>query len=340
MKFGKIDNFILLGGGSLATKLIMKLKKYNHKVSLITGQRNLKEEISDLQKISFERFLKENKINYIVSKNVNEDPNVHNEITSNSLGISLGAPWILSANFIEKFGGKLLNVHGTRLPQNRGGATWSWQILQNNNLGYCLIHILEPGIDTGPIVKYKEFFYPSYCRTPKEFQEYYINQNLEFLLDFFKQVLNNVDFVITNQSEYFSTYWPRLATEYHGFIDWNWTLEEIELFIRAFDEPYQGASTFIKDKHVFVKNCYINFNDGRFHPFQQGIVYRKNNESIFVATKNGTLIVRNIVDEKGKSFINQINLGDRFYTPLKFLERAKKFRALYTSDGLKDIPSD
>ena len=34
-----------------------------------------------------------------------------------------------------------------------------------------------------------------------------------------------------------STYWPRIDTESHGWINWNWSGEEILNFIKAFDDP-------------------------------------------------------------------------------------------------------
>ena len=47
--------------------------------------------------------------------------------------------------------------------------------------GFCLLHKLQSGIDTGPIVKYKEFFYPPNCRIPKEYRQFYEKQNESFL---------------------------------------------------------------------------------------------------------------------------------------------------------------
>jgi len=83
-----------------------------------------------------------------------------------------------------------------------------------------------------------------------------------------------------------------------------------------------------------VKNCFSDHNDGNFHPFQNGIVYRKAQNSLFVATVNGTLVIQEVKNEKGDNFINKIRIGDRFYTPIKYLDNAKQFRAVYTSKGL------
>ena len=71
-----------------------------------------------------------------------------------------------------------------------------------------------------------------------------------------------------DQLEYLSIYWPRLSTEHHGYVDWSWSLKDIERFICAFDEPYPGASTYIGSRKVHLKEGYADFNDGLFHPFQ------------------------------------------------------------------------
>ena len=51
------------------------------------------------------------------------------------------------------------------------------------------------------------------------------------------------------QNEGSSVYMPRLHTLTNGFINWDWSSKEIGLFIRAFDDPHEGASTFIDSKN-------------------------------------------------------------------------------------------
>jgi methionyl-tRNA formyltransferase len=128
-----------------------------------------------------------------------------------------------------------------------------------------------------------------------------------------------------------STYWPRLSTDKHGFIDWGWSLSDVESFICAFDDPYAGAATFINSKKVRLKKCFADYNDGHFHPFQKGIVYRKSSDALFVAFEDGALVIRSIMDEKKMNVMNEISVGDRFFTPYKFLESAMQFRAIYSA---------
>jgi len=129
-------------------------------------------------------------------------------------------------------------------------------------------------------------------------------------------------------------YFPRLNTLKQGLINWNWDTNDIESFICAFDEPYAGASTFIDGKKVHLKECYSEFNDGPFHPFQAGLIYKIYSDAIFIATRSGTIIVRGVSDENGKNIIGKLRTGQRFFTPLKYLEDAMTFSAEYSAEGI------
>ena len=145
------------------------------------------------------------------------------------------------------FDNKLINAHGTRLPENRGGGGFSWQIMSGNKQGYCQLHLVDEGIDTGNIIFTEEFLYPIHCRIPRDYDEYYqdklykIFTNIMGLL-----VIEKMNFQINTQLDYHSTYWPRLNSDIHGWIDWNWS-NQIDRFICAFDFPYSGQKRIIMD---------------------------------------------------------------------------------------------
>jgi len=335
MKFSTKTSFMLLGGGQLLADLVFLLTGKGRKTLVVTSQRHMRERVTGRSGITtLKEFLISNDIRYYVSRDVNTDPSVIRRISRNVVGISLGAAWIFKNPFIKKFNGMLLNVHGTRLPQNRGGGIFSWQVLSNSRLGFAMVHQIQPGIDTGPILKYKEYFYPTSCRIPEDYQRVYNANTCGMVRDFLEDIKRGKDFRPLEQQEYFSTYWPRLNTEIHGYIDWDWPLKDIELFICAFDNPYKGASTFVEHKRVFLKDCLTDFSDGGFHPFQKGIIYRKTETALFVAAEAGTLIVRSIKDVNGRDIFGKMHIGTRFYTPHKFLEKSKQYHALYTHKGL------
>ena len=330
--FKNINKIIFFGGGKFLLWAAKEAHEKGYQVVVFSSKRHLCEDIGGA---SFLDEVKKAGFVYHCSDNINNDDEVIKHISDKTLGISMGAAWIFKKHFIERFKGRLLNLHGTRLPQGRGGGGFTWQILCRNRLGFCLVHQVDDGVDTGNVITYKEFIYPLACIISQDYIDYHCSQNMIFFSQFLESVKKESFFTTAAQPEYLSSYWPRLNTLNQAFIDWSWSLEEIVAFINAFDSPYCGASTFVGGKRVFLKCCCADYNDGSFHPFQKGIVYKIGQEALFVSTKEGSLIVRQVLNEEGRNVINEILLGDRLATRGSFLESAKEFRAVYTPDGLK-----
>ena len=336
MNFGEIDRYIFFGGGKLIAALILMLRKQALPVFIVTSVRHLKETIHvDGNSMAFSDFLKKKNIEFLLSQNVSEDVDVQKLITEKTIGISSGAAWLFKKQFIDRFNGRLVNCHGTRLPQDRGGGGFSWRIMRGEKIGVSLIHQVDEGIDTGKILFFEEYIFPEACRIPADFQKYSTERSLKLFEKFFKYIQSRKQFDCFPQQESFSIYWPRLSTDFQGYIDWSWSIYDIEKFICAFDDPYNGAITFLNGEKIRVKKCCTSFSDGIFHPFQKGIIYRKTEKTLFVATEKGSLLINKIVDDNGIDIFNDIKLGARLYTPGKYLEEAKEYRAVYTPDGLK-----
>ena len=216
--------------------------------------------------------------------------------------MSIGAAWIFKKETINGlFYGRLFNLHGTRLPQNRGGGEISWQIMMGNRFGFCQLHLVDGGLDTGHIVKTEEFLYPPSCRIPKDYKDIYVKKNLDFIINFIEKIKQEgVDIETVKQNEYFSSYYPRLNTRDHGWINWDDKVIQLERFICAFDEPYEGAKCFWNDQIVFIKKVCVDYHDQSFHPYQSGIVYRNNGKWLCVCAIGGSLIIEEIIDSDGK----------------------------------------
>jgi len=207
--------------------------------------------------------------------------------------------------------------------------------MRGDHIGVSLLHQVEPGLDTGDIVFYQEYDFPLSCRNPLDYMNYAYEHYLESMKEFLSLIEQNHEFQTITQMENSSTYWPRLCTEINGFIDWSWDDRDIERFILAFDSPYAGASTFISGRIVRIKNVRIDDTEGPFHSFQKGMVFRKDDLGCHVACKNASLIVESVLDEKGNEITSEIHVGDRFFTPVKYLEQAMEYRPVYTPLGLK-----
>jgi methionyl-tRNA formyltransferase len=284
-----------------------------------------------------ESSLRQLEINFISIEDI-DSPSVSNFLadTNGWLLLSVGAPWIFKKSTLENiFRDELLNVHGTRLPTNRGGGGFSWQIMMGNRFGFTLIHKVDEGIDTGPIVAFEEFLYPHSCRTPRDFEKVYRIKSLDFIKMFISKArASDCTYDEIKQLEYLSTYWPRLNTGINGWINWDWSGVDIERFILAFDDPYGGAMTTLNGKVVHLKSVYLSPQDALFHPYQSGIVYRVSKNWICVAVQGSSLIIEGVADQSGIDLCSSIKPGDRFITPRDYLEKSVS-RVVYTPSGLK-----
>ena len=89
-----------------------------------------------------------------------------------------------------------------------------------------------------------------------------------------------------------SYYWPRLNANKDGMINWNWDVEDIISFIRAFSSPYKGAFTFLGKSRVRIFNAEINSLKRKFHPYQNGIIFRKDKKYIYIANQKGSIKIK------------------------------------------------
>ena len=340
MHFGNINRYILFGGGRLLVQFAQRLKQGGYDVIVFSSRRHLIEVVGQ-DGTTLGQVLRESGIAFFSTRDINDSEDLKELITDSTLGIGMGEVWSFRQDLIDRFGSRLLDLMTIPLPQYRGGAHYSWQILRRNKIGCCHLQVINaqmiPGVfDSGEIIKSKEYFFPSSARTPKDYFDAAVPEGLAFLEEFVQEVQQGKDFPLRHLQESFSIYFPRLSTLKQGFIDWSWSTEDIELFICAFDEPYPGASTFVDDRRVFLKNCYAEYNDGPFHPFQAGLIFRKATDYLFVATRDGTLVVRRVLDESGADVLPTIELGQRFYTRQRILEEAMTYHAIYDADGLVD----
>ena len=333
MVFTKINNYILFGGGDLLLKIVQLLKDKNYPVLVVTSDRHFNEKLLLNGEKSFGEFLIFKSINYLISKDISKDDSVKKNITKNTMGLSFGAAWIFKEKFINLFEGKLLNLHGSRLPLDRGGGGFSWRIMRGDKLGNALIHQISTGIDTGDIIYSETYIFPEQCKIPIDFYKISIEKYFLFMKDFILKIENKSTFNLIGQPEYLIMYWPRLNTEKHGYINWAKSVEDLESFICAFDDPYKGAMTYFNDQKVRVKKVSSTKIDGSFHSFQSGIIYRIVNDLLYVSANSGTLIIKEILNEQDKNIIFELRVGDRFYTQQAKLDKALRSRVIYTPKG-------
>ena len=315
---------VLFGGNTkgqdgplLSIAKIAREREYDVKIITDKTHLNLATKNGD----TFQEKLKTSKFEWNEIKKL-ELTNLKKILNKNTIGISLNSPWIFKKDIIDFFEGNLYNYHDSLLPKFRGAAGYTWAILQQEREWGLTIHKIDKSLDVGDIVKRKKFYFPKSCKIPIDYLNYKTKFEKKFFIQFIESLKNEKKLVMKKQNHESSTYWPRLVTPINGFINWNWTSKQIELFIHAFDDPHQGASTFLDGKKIRLKKSRKISQKNKHHPFQAGIVFKKNKEEIFIATNDGDIAIKEVWSLNGKKINDEIKLGYRLHTPYKFLDDA------------------
>lgn len=339
IKIESLERIIIFGAGNLVVDFINESTKRAIEVHLFTVKRQLNEIYDSDLKLTFREILEKNKVNYYEIDDINTSDKLKSLITDKTIGIGMGETYTFSKEIIQLFKHRLFDFMTIRLPEYRGGAHFTWQILRQNRIGCWNIQLINeemiPGVyDSGEIIKSREFIIPQSAQIPNDFFKVYSEEALKIFIEFIDDIQAGKEFNSTKLQENFSLYLPRLNTIKHGFIDWSWDTEEIAKFICAFDNPYKGASTFIGDQRLFLKNVQADYTEGNFHPFISGIIYRIYNSTVYVATNKGALCIKEVLDDNGTNIISSLKVGIRFYTPKEHLDKAMMYSAEYNTQGL------
>jgi len=338
IKIGPIDQLILFGGGRLVVEFALAARRRKLKVCVFAVKRHLEEAADYDTGVTLKKLLETEKVPYYLTQDVNRSAELKRVTSPRSLGLGLGEAYTFKEKTIALFSGNLFDFMVIDLPRYRGGAHFTWQILRADRWGSWNIQRINkemiPGVfDSGEIVKSRRYSLRG-AKIPRDYFERAHREGLILFKEFLLEVQKGHSYNLAHLDERQSLFLPRLYTPKQGFIDWSENLEEIYRFVSAFDEPYPGAATFLGGKKVYLKDATKSLSNGRFHPFMSGLIYRINQLGVWIAVKDGTLLVKE-VSRQGENIIEDLTVGQRFFTPCKFLEEAKLFQADYDTEGLR-----
>ena len=318
IKFEKIENFILFGGGQIVLEMCIFLKKNKKNIIVITSKEQSENKIY-FNQYSFKNYLVKNKIKFKILSNLKKTNQWTHLIKKNSIAISNSCRWIFKHKEINLFKNKLINIHGANLPLFRGAGGLSWNMMTNYYNSGITIHLIDKNIDKGMFILKKSFTFPLKIRNSLlEMQKYSINFQKKQVINFLSKLIKNKVFklnIIKDSPN--SCYWPRISTEKHAWINWSWNANQISDFINSCSTPYIGAATTINKKVIRFKKAKPAKSKINFHPYQYGLIYKKIKNEIYVASKKGGVIIdiSNIKNKKGF-------LGKRLLTTNKTLNKS------------------
>ena len=242
-----------------------------------------------------------------------------------TLFISLGSRWIFDKDLIKIFNNQLINFHSSLLPFDKGGGGYTWRILRNDRVYSSTVHLVDEKIDNGMILDQVIDLFPDSARIPKDFIKFGLKKFLDQYKRFLSEVISGKQFLLISNNNNIGDYYPRLSTKINGWIDWSWKPENLERFINAFDEPYEGAKTYLYNEEVYISDVRLSSSFKSNHSFVSGIVTHKFKDFLVVhCGENSCLLIKSIKNKKKKNIFYKIKLGDRLWTSQKKLDLSKR----------------
>ena len=322
-----LKNIVFIGYHPDYEKLIKINKSFEINTIIITS----KSQEKNIKKTTrYELFSNlDNKFDKFIKKKV--EPN-------KTLFFSISSRWIFKQNqILNVFNDNLVNFHPSRLPFDAGGGGYSWRILNSDRICNLLIHKVNKNIDSGPIIFSEETIFPRYCKLPVDFYQFQNDRFLNFYERFIKKLKRKDSFKLLHQSDFLGTYLPRLNSENNSWINWSDNSYNLEKFIDAFDDPYDGAKTKINNLSVKIKKVQLHGGEVLNHSFFRGMIIRKGQNWIIVSTSDDKcLIIEEVLNSKKINIIKKLKVGDRFFTPTKYIDEAISKRYFFGSKGLKE----
>lgn len=329
----------LLGGGGILVNTLKSIvsNKEIKIIDVITSPRHAEDKydenlnFEDITKKIIEEKNNSIEVNFFIIDNLDNSV-FKNSVKESNLQLSISAAWIYKKRHIE-ICSNLVQLHCTSLPEWRGGGNTSWRILSGINHSAFVLFYVDEGVDTGDILFYEKFFFPPSCKKPIDYEVYNNKIAEKNILIFLNEFIKNKSLPIAKpQQEEFSSYFPRLNTKIHGCINWDWEPEDIVKFISAFDDPYDGAFSRLTNHNskVYLKGATYYPSTYSFHPFQAGIIYKKDKFGIYICTRGGSILVSKVLGINNECFFEKIVLGERFYNTKEDLTKALSTRIKYS----------
>ena len=136
-----------LGKGERAVRCIRALFDAGHDIQFVIAHSNEK------KPFLLEEIDKEHGVNFLTPDKINA-PETISTIAGYTCEylVMAGYTQILKKPLLASTDKGVINLHGGRLPEYRGGSPINWQIINGETYGECVIHLVDEGIDTGPIL--------------------------------------------------------------------------------------------------------------------------------------------------------------------------------------------
>ena len=322
--FRHANEIVFIGSGDLMIASIRLAKAKGFIVKIVLSKRHSEEKLIFHKGTVAEVCRELTPDVFICEQSVTDIPQSF-VLGERSLALCFGPAWIFNQDFISLFHYGMWNYNGIPIPEYLGGAHFSWQIMNEDLQGGCFIQEICDTVDRGDIIKFQYYSVNSNSKTPEAYYSDAFEEGIDFLERFLEDVELGKEFECLPfcSIEKPTLYFPRLKTFENSWVDWNWSVDEIDAFCRAFSVPYAGASTQLLGRTILITKSEI-LERRTMHPFAAGLILNTfyESSSVIVGARGGLLKLNLNLD----SHEIELNVGDRLFTPPDILVRAKLYR--------------
>lgn len=279
----------ILASGNLGENMLMKIIS-NYQIDFIA---------TDKKSINIITFSKKNGVRCFVG-NPRNNKLVHTLRSFNcDVLISINYLFLIDQDIINVPKILAFNIHGSLLPKYRGRTPHIWAIINNEKFTGITAHIIDKGIDTGPIIGQVKI----------DIDERDTGGNLltKFNLEYPKLIFDTLEKIRNNTLSYkeqihqFSTFFKK-RTPSDGLINWDWHKERIFNWVRAQSSPYPGAFSFYENEKIIIDEI-IYVNVGFHQDDENGLIIHVENNMPFIKTPNGVIKITKVRNLKSTQFL-------------------------------------
>ena len=231
--------------------------------------------LKDINSLKGTSILKKNKIDYI---------------------FSLSSRFIFKSKIVSDFKNKIFNIHPSILPEEKGGGTFTYRILNKKNFCAATIHLINEEIDAGPILLQSKKEKLKIESLPIDYLKHTNLIYKSLIRLFVNKITKNNKFILKSNNKSKGWYLPRFYTDLSGLINWSWSGENVNLFIKACSKPYTGAFCFLKHKNkdlkITIYNSSFKKNIFLMHPWFNGKIFYEDKNIIKVFVKPGIINIK------------------------------------------------
>lgn len=256
---------ILIGAVTTTRRVLETMVEVNFPISYVFSLDDaVSENVSDYDPI-FKTAEKYN-VPYKKFKKINDEENVKiiKEIEPDYIFV-IGLSQLVKDEIINAAKKGVVGFHPAPLPKYRGRATNVWQQLLGVKESAVSVFFIDDGIDSGDILAQEPYYIgdDDYCQDVLDkIDEAAIVAMRKVLIG-----LRDNTLVPVKQNDEEASYTLKRSPE-DGLIDWNQSIKDIHLFIRAISKPYPGAFSMYDGKSKIViyraeileNKKYIGFN--------------------------------------------------------------------------------